>query len=98
MRFRRPIVLVLVACAAIAACHGDQTAPDPPALIDAASAPALDSEPALLDVPTYEQSGESVHPDIVAFPQAWHGRRYWMAMTPYPGSNPAFENPSLLVT
>jgi len=36
-----------------------------------------------------------VHPDAVAFPQRWQGRRYWVSATPYPTGNPKYENPSI---
>ncbi|MFI7681000.1 DUF2341 domain-containing protein [Actinophytocola sp. NPDC049390] len=48
--------------------------------------------------PTYDGSGQAVHPDVVHFPQGWNGFRYWMAETPYPGSNDKLENPSILVS
>jgi hypothetical protein len=50
----------------------------------------------ILEVPTYEMSGKSVHPDVVLFPTGWHGSHYWLAMTPYPGGSAAMENPSVL--
>jgi hypothetical protein len=53
---------------------------------------------AMLDLPTYDGSGQAVHPDVVHFPQPWNGWEYWMAFTPYPGGNADFENPSLLVS
>src|SRR4030042_6681297 len=34
------------------------------------------------DVPTYDGSGQVVHPDIAYFLQGWHGYKYWMAGTP----------------
>src|ERR1051325_5386212 len=46
--------------------------------------PALIEEPVQLTSPTYENSGESVHPDVVEFPYWWNGWRYWLTMTPYP--------------
>ena len=52
----------------------------------------------VLGVPTYEQSGEAVHPDVVFFPEGWRGFRYWMAFTPYPGGREMHENPSLVVS
>ena len=55
-------------------------------------------EPTLMTVPTYDGSGQSVHPDVVAFDQPWHGARYWMTMTPYPQSNQTLENPSILTS
>lgn len=49
-----------------------------------------------LKVPTYDGSGQLVHPDVLveATPD---GTRAAMAITPYPYSNNRFENPSLLV-
>ncbi len=44
---------------------------------------------------TYERSRQVVHPDLVYFPGGWNGRAYWAAVTPYPGGNSAFENPSV---
>jgi hypothetical protein len=51
-----------------------------------------------LDIPTYEGSGQAVHPDVVYFPDGWHGHKYWMAMTPYPYDTDTYENPSILVS
>lgn len=48
--------------------------------------------------PTYDGSGQSVHPDIYFNAYGWNGYKYWMAMTPYPSGNDAFENPSILVS
>lgn len=48
-----------------------------------------------LDIPTYDGSGQTVHPSVVYFPNGWHGYKYWMAHTPYPYSNDASENPSI---
>jgi len=46
--------------------------------------------------PTYDGSGQCLHPDIVYFATAWHGYKYWMAMTPYPNNSPTYEKPSIL--
>ena len=51
-----------------------------------------------LVVPTYDGSGQAVHPDVLWFPAGWHGFEYWMAFTPYPGGKPEFENPSIVVS
>lgn len=53
--------------------------------------------------PTYDGSGNAVHPDVVDFWAAhgiaqWNGYRFWMAMTPYPNSNAQYENPSILAS
>ncbi|MBS1123032.1 MAG: hypothetical protein H6Q90_5260 [Deltaproteobacteria bacterium] len=46
-----------------------------------------------LTVPTYDGSGQAVHPDVLV-----EGSGAIMAFTPYPFSNNRFENPSLLRT
>ena len=51
-----------------------------------------------LTIPTYDGSGQAMHPSIVDFGAPWNGHRYWMAMTPYPGSNSTYENPSIVVS
>jgi hypothetical protein len=46
-----------------------------------------------LTIPTYDGSGQAVHPDLLREPD-----RLLMAITPYPYSDDLFENPSLIVT
>ncbi|HEY7595570.1 MAG TPA: DUF2341 domain-containing protein, partial [Actinophytocola sp.] len=58
----------------------------------------MTNAPTPLTIPTYEGSGQATHPDVVHFPAGWHGFRYWMSDTPYPGSHDQFENPSILVS
>lgn len=48
-----------------------------------------------LQIPTYEGSNQSVHPSVLYFPSGWNGYKYWMAETPYPWANEAYENPSI---
>ncbi len=50
----------------------------------------------LLALPTYDGSGQCVHPDILLLPYGPFEYRYLMAYTPYPNGNDDFENPSLL--
>lgn len=50
---------------------------------------------AVLPLTTYDAGGETVHPSVVDCGAAWNGYRYWMANTPYPASNNAYENPSI---
>ena len=45
--------------------------------------------------PYYAVGSDMVHPGPIYFPEGWNGYRYWMAYTPYPGSNSAYENPCL---
>jgi hypothetical protein len=56
--------------------------------------------PVQLNIPTYDGSGQAVHPDIAYFASAsgWNGYKYWMVMTPYPKGNSAFENPSIIAS
>lgn len=51
------------------------------------------SDATLLTLATYDSSGQAVHPDVVR----GHGNAtgFWLAITPYPGGNAKFENPSL---
>lgn len=52
----------------------------------------------LCTIPTYDGSGDVVHPSVVYFARGWQGYPYWMAMTPYPGNNDDFENPSIVAS
>ncbi len=54
--------------------------------------------PVPLTVPTYDGSGEAVHPDVLWFPARWHGWEYWMAFSPYPRGMQKYENPSIVVS
>lgn len=51
-----------------------------------------------LTTPSYDGSGQGIHPDVVKFSSPWNGYIYWMAFTPYPFQNPAYENPSILAS
>lgn len=46
---------------------------------------------------TYDGSGEAVHPDVVTTPGTWGENSLHLVVTPYPGGNPTFENPSIYV-
>ena len=54
--------------------------------------------PTPLVTPTYDGSGQVVHPDVVHVPGGWNGYEYWMGMTPYPNSNDNYENPSIIAS
>ena len=58
----------------------------------------LQNAPTYQITPTYEGSGQIVHPGIVYFPGGWNSWKYWLVVTPYPGSNATYENPSILVS
>lgn len=48
--------------------------------------------------PTYDLSGEAVHPKVLYVKDGWRGYKYWMGITPYPQGDDDFENPQLLVS
>lgn len=50
-----------------------------------------------LRIPTYEGSGQAVHPDIVGLPEGGE-LKYALTFTPYPYTNDRFENPSIVVS
>ncbi len=100
---RRGLLALLVSGLTFTACRGSEQLASPSlnppqdnAEIDEAEQPgAALVAPTLLTTPTYDGSGELVHPDAVVFPQRWRGRRYWVSATPYPTGNPKYENPSI---
>ena len=51
--------------------------------------------PAVLSIPTYEGSGQVVHPDYASTPAGIFGTAYHLAITPYPRGDATQENPSL---
>jgi hypothetical protein len=59
---------------------------------------ALTSAANFQTLPTYDGSGQAVHPDVLYFANGWHGYKYWMAATPYPNENDAYENPSIMAS
>lgn len=56
------------------------------------------TEPEKLSIPTYEGSGQCVHPSVVYIPLGFNGYKYWMAYTPYPNGNDDYENPSIVAS
>jgi hypothetical protein len=90
------LILTLAACA-----QADPTGPAAPSFAEfGLEAPSLRaaSGPTILTVPTYDGSGQAVHPDVLWFPQGWRGWEYWMAFTPYPRGKQQYENPSIVVS
>ena len=49
-----------------------------------------------LTVPTYDGSGQAVHPDAALTPPGWGGATTQLFVTPYPNGDATKENPSLL--
>ena len=64
---------------------GDE--PGPPFTLPNAETP--------LSIPTYEGSGQAVHPSVLYF-ESGFAYHYIMAFTPYPNSNNDYENPSVI--
>lgn len=46
-----------------------------------------------VNIPSPYAPAHIVHPSVLFFENGWRGYRYWMAYTPYPGSDPEYENP-----
>lgn len=65
---------------------------------DIYNVPTLPNASTYLNTPTYDGSGESVHPDIIYRPEGWNGWKYWLLFEPYPAANDILENPSILVS
>jgi hypothetical protein len=89
---------VLAAIVLIAGC-GQPSSSNPSTSVS--QVPALSqfaNAPAPLVTPTYDGSGQGMHPDIVQFGTPWHSYKYWMSLTPYPGNNASLENPSILAS
>ena len=56
----------------------------------------VNSTPVVLNIPTYDGSGQAVHPDVIYTSTSFAGYNYLMAMTPFPAADETLENPSLL--
>jgi len=79
--------------ALVAGCHDSPARPELPPPTPPPPPSGVGSD---IYVPTYEGSGETVHPDFALAPSWWTepAQRY-LAITPYPGGNAEMENPSL---
>lgn len=88
--------------AAIATMDATQTATSQAALEVSQDGPGFwlglqaRNAPTYLTIPTYEGSNQPVHPSVLFVPDGFAGKKWWMAMTPYPGSDSTKENPSIL--
>jgi hypothetical protein len=94
LRFVLTALPLLVSCSDRAATEPSNAA----TMSRTGPAPVFLVEPTVMTVPTYDGSGQAVHPDIVAFDSDWHGAKYWLTMTPYPKSDQKLENPSILIS
>jgi len=57
-------------------------------------------EPVQMNLPTYDGSGQTTHPDVVYVPGGFGTGNwsYWMVATPYANENDQLENPSIYVS
>ncbi len=69
-----------------------------PMSVNATQSTIFTNAPTYQNTPTYDGSGQAVHPSVVYFERKWHGYKYWMTMTPYPFINDKYENPSIVVS
>ncbi|MFL5614107.1 MAG: hypothetical protein ACJ796_10645 [Gemmatimonadaceae bacterium] len=90
--------IVVSSLAWIAGCSSDRVLQPSDGDVSLSSGGLTDDKlgvPVPIDFDTYESSHQVVHASAVAFPSAWHGQRFWLALTPYPNSDSYVENPSL---
>jgi hypothetical protein len=102
---RITLVLSLFAALAVTGCgHSRVAVEGTPEAVEPSPTPTpfepllLSNAAAYQEIPTYDGSGQTVHPDIAYFPDGWHGYKYWMASTPYPYDTDTRENPSIVVS
>jgi hypothetical protein len=55
-------------------------------------------EQAAWEAMTETERAAITHPSLVSIPGGWGGYEHWMAYTPYPDTNSAFENPCLVAS
>ncbi len=99
---RAPHCLLGAAAVLIAAGCGDAASPHPippppPNEVPAPPVPVCIGLDVVCNVPlpTYDGSGQLVHPDVAVFPGGFAGHEFWLAATPYPNGNANLENPSI---
>lgn len=101
---RVPLAIWAAVLPLVAACSDAGTPvqvppppPPPPNEVPSPPIPVCASLTMLCGVPlpTYDGSGQLVHPDVVVFPDGFAGHEFWLAATPYPNGNANLENPSL---
>ena len=93
---RRAAVALLAG--ALVACEHPATAPRSSTF---AAAPATTVKRLIVaeSIPTYEGSGQVVHPDVVRTPPGVFAHPWHLALTPYPvGTGPRDENPSVFAS
>jgi hypothetical protein len=107
---RAAVVLVSLLTLVAVSCGDGSESPSPtipigqtamPKVASTSAAPlvaGLTNAATYQDIPTYDGSGQTVHPDIAYFPDGWHGYKYWMAMTPNYYDSAGRENPHVVAS
>lgn len=87
----------MIASIVVAGCAGDRNAPTVPEFraVDLAAVLLGPETPQLVQLRTYDGSGQSAHPDFVAPPASPKSRLLYLVLTPFPGGGTKHENPSL---
>ena len=106
------ILILVFASFAVACSAGTSVTPDATKPLTTPPTASPDEQPADLSprqtglinapvhqtIPTYDGTGQAVHPDIAYFPNGWQGYAYWLVMTPLAFDSDGRENPSVLVS
>jgi hypothetical protein len=85
--------LVLALTALLCGCSGSHPGSAPTPLSGSMANAAIP-----LVTPTFDGSGQGMHPGVIEFAAPWHGYKYWMSITPYPGNDFHVEDPSVLAS
>src|SRR6185312_1191926 len=96
------MALLLICAGELMSACGDgsgshPSAPSAPASTPHAAPPPDPSPstgPRVVSMPTYDGSGEVVHPDAATTPPGWSLMTDHVVATPYPGGSARYENPS----
>lgn len=65
--------------------------------LDAWEASATNA-PTYQTIPTYDESGQGIHPSLVYAPEGWNGYKYWLAHSLYTDSQASLENPCVVAS
>jgi hypothetical protein len=92
---RTRVCLHALALLALVGCNAERVVqPEDADIVDGPDVSMLDV-PRSVPLPTYDGSGQTVHPDVAHAPSWFPNRHWYMAVTPYPNGNVNQENPSL---
>jgi hypothetical protein len=95
------LLLVLAVSGLISGCSRSPTGPDvtlTPQNYQVIEESAVPKFQGILEIPTYDGSGQAVHPDIIYLREGFRGFHFFMVVTPYPYGDNQVENPCLLAS